>query len=122
MFGLASRIHELVPQARRSHRDTDDVSARRSSRPLTEELPGLLKERGMSIRAIARAAEVDPAHLSRVLRGARGKTTSPELARRVAEALDLPSDYFPEWREAVIIERIHDDPRLRDRIYDRVRR
>lgn len=87
-----------------------------------EELPDLLEERGLSIRAIARAADVDPAHLSRVLRGVRGKTPSPELARRVAEALGLPRDYFPEWREAVILHRIREDPALRDRIYDRVRR
>jgi transcriptional regulator with XRE-family HTH domain len=98
------------------------MSTRRSSRPFVEELPGLLEDRGLSIRAIARAADVDAAHLSRVLRGARGKTTSPELARRVAEALGLPSDYFPEWREAVILRRIREDPALRDRIYDRVRR
>lgn len=82
----------------------------------------MLEARGMSIRAIARGADVDPAHLSRVLRGARGKTASPDLTRRVAEALGLPDDYFPEWREAVIVDRIQEDPGLRDRIYDRIRR
>ena len=96
------------------------MPSQRSTRPFAQELPGLLEEHGLSIRAIARAADVDPAHLSRVLRGARGKTPSPSLARRVAEALGLPTDYFPEWREAVIVERIREDPRLRDRIYDRM--
>lgn len=98
------------------------MAPRRTARPFVEELPGLLEERRLSIRAVARAAEVDQAHLSRVLRGARGKTPSPELTKRVAEALDLPADYFPEWRESVIVERIRADPSLRERIYDRIRR
>lgn len=98
------------------------MSSERSDRPFVKELPVLIKERDMSIRAVARAAEVDPAHLSRVLRGARGKTVSPELAGRVATALGLPEDYFPEWREALIVDRIREDPKLRDQIYDRVRR
>ena len=97
------------------------MSPRRSARPFVEELPELLRARDLSIRALARSAQVDPAHLSRVLRGARGKTPSPDLVRRVTEALELPVDYFPEWREAVIIERIQADSRLRDRIYDRIR-
>jgi len=89
---------------------------------MAEELPALLEKRGLSIRAMAREANVDAAHLSRVLRGARGKTASPELARRVANALGLADDYFPEWREAFVVERLREDPRLRDQIYDRVRR
>lgn len=98
------------------------MSSQRSERPFVMELPALIKERGLSIRAVARSAEVDPGHLSRVLREARGKTVSPELAGRVAVALGLPEDYFPEWREAVIVDRIREDPKLRDQIYDRVRR
>jgi len=98
------------------------MPSQRSERPFVKELPALIKERGLSIRAVARSAEVDPGHLSRVLRAARGKTVSPELAGRVAKALDLPEDYFPEWREALIVDRIREDPKLRDQIYDRVRR
>jgi transcriptional regulator with XRE-family HTH domain len=98
------------------------MSSQRSERAFVQELPALIKERGLSIRSVARSAEVDPGHLSRVLRGARGKTVSPELAGRVAVALGLPEDYFPEWREAVIVDRIREDPKLRDQIYDRVRR
>lgn len=96
------------------------MSSQRSTRPFTKELPDLLKARDLSIRAVARMAEIDPTHLSRVLRGARGKTASPDLTRRVAEALGLPADYFPEWREAAILDRVRDDPALRDEIYDRI--
>jgi hypothetical protein len=36
---------------------------------------------------------------------------------RVALALQLPEDYFPEFREAFVIDRIRSDPRLRNEIY-----
>ena len=72
----------------------------------------------MTLRAISRAAEVDHAHLSRVLKGDRGRKVSPDLAGRIAVALDLPRDFFPEYREGAVVEAIADDPTLRDRIYD----
>jgi hypothetical protein len=53
-----------------------------------------------------------------VLRGVNYKTASPDLARRVALALDLPEDYFPEYREGIVIERIRNNPQLRDRLYE----
>lgn len=88
-----------------------------TTKRFAEEVPRILRERGLSIRALARAADVTDAHLSRVLRGVNYKTASPDLARRVALALDLPEDYFPEYREGIVIERIRHDPRLRDRLY-----
>lgn len=90
----------------------------RTSQPFIEALPQLLEERQLSIRALSRDAGVDPAHLSRVLRKAGGKTPSADLVSRVSAALDLRADYFPESREAEVVERIRTDPRLRDRIYD----
>jgi transcriptional regulator with XRE-family HTH domain len=85
------------------------------------ELPRLLDERHLSIRALAREAGVTDAHLSRVLRRANYKTPSGDLARRVAVALGLPEDYFPEYREAFVIERVRGDAELRDRLYGRLR-
>jgi len=76
-----------------------------------------MSERGISLRTLATAAHVDPGHLSRVLRSKRYKTPSGDLARRVAVALDLPEDFFPEYREALVIGRIRDNPDLRDRLY-----
>ena len=96
--------------------------ARRSNRPFVEELPKLLDKRQISIRALSRDADVDPAHLSRVLRGAGGKTASSDLVQRVTAALDLPADYFPEMREAEVIDRVRSDARLRDRVYDSLSR
>jgi len=86
-----------------------------------ETVPVLLEERGLSIRALAQRAGVTDAHLSRVLRAVNYKTPSADLARRVAVALDLPEDYFPEFREAFVIEKIRRDARLREQLYKRLR-
>jgi len=98
------------------------VARRRTSNPFVVELPRLLEQRHLSIRALARQAGVTDAHLSRVLRRADYKTPSGDLTRRVAVALGLPEDYFPEYREAFVIDTIRNDPELRDRLYGRLRR
>ncbi len=92
----------------------------RTNRSFVVEVPKLLKSRGLSIRALARAAGVTDAHLSRVLRRVSYKTPGGDLARRVAVALDLPHDYFPEYREAFVVDRVRKDGRLRDEVYDRL--
>ena len=89
-------------------------------RPFIEEVPHLLAERGMSLRALARAAGVDHGHLSRVLRREAYKTPSAELTGRVAEALALPRDYFPEFREAFVVRRVQEDEALREGLYRRL--
>jgi transcriptional regulator with XRE-family HTH domain len=98
------------------------LSARRrfSEQSLAQELPDLLAERGMSLRGLAERIGVDHSHLSRATRGANGKTIGGELARRIALALELPADYFPEYREAAVVERVHEDAAYRDRLYRRL--
>ena len=55
-----------------------------------------------------------------MLRHKRGKTAGPDLARRIAQALDLPEDFFPEYREAAVFERLRGNGDLRDELYDRL--
>ena len=93
---------------------TDD----RSNKSFADEVRRLLAARGLSIGQLARAVDVHPSHLSRVLRARDYKTASPELARRTAVALGLPEDYFPEYRQAVVAARLSSDATLRDRLYD----
>jgi transcriptional regulator with XRE-family HTH domain len=95
--------------------------ATRTDQPFVQELPGLLEERGYSLRRLAREAGIDPSHLSRVLRRANYKTPSGELTRKVAEALALPHDYFREYRQAVVLERIRADSRIRERLYSELK-
>lgn len=75
----------------------------------------------MTLTALAGSLKpkpVNPSHLSRALRGADYKAPGPDLARRVALALGLPGDYFPEAREGFVIDRVRADGELRDRLYD----
>ncbi len=92
----------------------------RTDRPFVEELRRLLDERVLSLRELAQLVGVNPSHLSRVMRRADYKSPSADLVRRVASVLDLPPDYFPEFRQAVVQERINNDPKLRDELYDRL--
>lgn len=84
-----------------------------------EALPRLLDEHGLSMRELARRADVDQSHLSRLSAGPSGGLASGSLAERVAEALGLPSDYFPEARRSRLLEAIDRDSDLRDKLYDR---
>lgn len=99
--------------------------AARTYEPVAEALPKLLAEREMSVRALAKAIGVDQSYLSRILGTGDPKQerrASAEVAALIAEALGLPEDYFPEYREATVIEAVRSDGRLRDRICDALRR
>jgi transcriptional regulator with XRE-family HTH domain len=91
-----------------------------SKDPFSRSVRDLLEERDWTQRDLARAAGVDPAYISRALRRGRREPVSPELAARVALALGLPDDYFPECRERQVIEAVRSDPALRDRLHRRL--
>ena len=97
-------------------------STRLTVRPLAKELPSLLAERDLSLRGLAERVGVTHSHLSRATRGANGKTVGGDLAGRIAIALGLPADYFPEYREAAVVEQVQNDPSLRDRLYRQLKR
>lgn len=69
----------------------------------------------MSLRELSRRLGKDATFLSRVR---RGQQRIPDgLPARVAVALGLPEDYFPEAREALILEAVRAQPDLRERLY-----
>ncbi len=76
----------------------------------------------MSVRALEEAVGLSHGFLSRVLRQRDYKTPSAELTRRVAAALRLRADFFPEAREGFVCEQVRRDPKLRERLYDQLRR
>ena len=96
------------------------MSARTTDRPFNEELATLLQERRLSQRKLAQLVDLNPAHLSRVIRAADRAKPSNDLIRRIAQALELPNDYFPEQREAIVIAKIKTNPALRDELYARL--
>jgi hypothetical protein len=80
-----------------------------SNRPFPDELPRLLKKREITLRALAR--EVGSRMVS------REAPVNVRHAERIAQHLGLQVDYFPEVREARVIEAVRKHPRLRDSIY-----
>jgi len=92
----------------------------RSEVSIRELLPKLLAERGESQRQFSEAIGFGQAYLSRVLGGQRAP--SLRLLEAVTKGLGLPKDYFPEYREQVVIEAIKEDGGLRDKIYDSLAR
>jgi transcriptional regulator with XRE-family HTH domain len=93
------------------------MSSRLAEEPFADVLPRLLRERGMSQRALASKIGVNQSHLSRVLGRRDRKTPSVELMRKVALALGLDEDFFVEYRVALIMERLERDPSFRERTY-----
>lgn len=90
----------------------------RTSTAFPDALTELLQERKISLRELGRRLDVDPTYLSRIQRGK--KRVPADLPERVAAALDLPSDYFPESRERLILEAIRREPRLRELVYETI--
>ena len=80
------------------------------------ELPRLLAARGKSLRGVADAlGGIDHAYLSRMVHGKA--SVNPHHAERIAIHLGLPSDYFPEVREAAVIAAVRTNSKLRDSVY-----
>lgn len=103
----------------------DDNRQRPLPRGISQEgfrelLPELLAARGMSVNALAKAVGANQSHFSRALRGADRQVFSVDLIRRSGKVLGLPVGYFPEEREALVIEQVRRDAALRDRLYRRI--
>lgn len=94
---------------------------KKTDEPVTEALPKLLEAEGLSLRGLAELAEVNQSHLSRSLRAGSGRFISGELAERLALALGLPADYFPETRASRVHQAIDADPVLREKVYRALR-
>lgn len=95
----------------------DVASARYTQDSFADALPGLLAAKKLSLRDLAQSVGRDVAHLSRVLNPAEGRTASPALIREISSKLELPTDYFPEVREATVVEAVRSDATLRERLY-----
>lgn len=96
------------------------MPSRRTQESFRDELPRLLADRGMSQRSLAKLVGVNQSYLTFVLQGRRAP--SRRLLDGVAKALDLPTDYFREYREAIVVDRVKADPKLLDRVYELVSR
>jgi transcriptional regulator with XRE-family HTH domain len=94
------------------------TSVRRSHTTLSfsRAVPELLAERGWTQRDLARAVDVDPAHICRLLRHAATDVSSTLLIR-VADAFGVPPDFFIEHRREQVIEAVRSSSELCERLY-----
>ena len=91
---------------------------RRSEAPFVEEVPILMREKDVSLNQLAAMVGVNYSHLWRVIGRKDNKKVTGDLAERVAVAFELPSDWFPETRQARLFDLLRNDGDLRDRLYD----
>jgi transcriptional regulator with XRE-family HTH domain len=87
-----------------------------------EQVPALLAERGMRPSHLADLIGVGRPHMSKVLNARQYKRPSVEMCVRTARALGLPDDYFPEYRLGVVVQALHGDQAVCDRVYRTLRR
>ena len=77
------------------------------------------------MRELARRVDVSQSYLSRITSASDSSAWRPpskKILAAIADALDLPPDYFPEYRRLIVEEAVAADPRVRDRLYDSLRR
>ncbi|MFL5953692.1 MAG: helix-turn-helix domain-containing protein [Gaiellaceae bacterium] len=99
-------------------REASSVPRQRTRESITDALPRVLEEQGVSARELARQIGINQSYLSLVVAGRRA--LSRKIPISPSKALGLPADYFREAREALVLEKIKADPRILDRVYDLV--
>jgi transcriptional regulator with XRE-family HTH domain len=102
------------------------AKADRTDEPISEWLPRLAAERGYSFRRLADEIGVEQSYLSRIKGDdpsePQWRPPSMRVLERLAGALGVEADYFPEYRCGVIEETIRADAQLRNRFYDAIMR
>lgn len=83
--------------------------------PFVVEARRLMQQENLTLRDLAAQADVDDGYLAHVLNGK--KRASEDLVLRVSLALDLPADYFIEYRRAAVDEYLKHEPRIVNRLY-----
>lgn len=117
------RARALSPVGRAASMAKPSAMAhRRSLTPFGEQVESARAQRNWTLRELAARSEVDVGFLSRALRRAEYKRPSMDLMRRVARALELAPEDFPEFREQAVVEWISTDPRARDEAFRRLLR
>jgi transcriptional regulator with XRE-family HTH domain len=88
--------------------------------PLSDLLRELREQQGRSLRQVARALDVDPAHLSRVERGS--KPASPAILERASNYYDVPRELLSLSRGVVpgdVVELLQRHPELLEELRGR---
>jgi transcriptional regulator with XRE-family HTH domain len=76
----------------------------------------LMRERGLSYRALARATGLSAGYLNHLVQGTR-PAPSDEVFERIAAALGVEAPRFTEYRLRRVVERLAARAELVDRLY-----
>lgn len=101
------------------------AEAHQTDVPCAEATRLILSERRMSIRSLARLADLNQSHLSRALREQDGRYLSVDTVRAIGAALGQEPGFFPEDRAAAVHDAFSDylqrNTQFRDELYEQLR-
>jgi transcriptional regulator with XRE-family HTH domain len=86
------------------------------SEPFGSAVARLMRERGLSYRALARETGLSAGYLNHLVQGTR-PTPSDAVLERLAVALGVTVDRFTEHRLRRVVDHLADSPALVDRLY-----
>lgn len=86
-----------------------------------EAIAQLLTERGLSLRALARATQLSPGYLSEVVGGGAGLQMPAETIDRIAEAFGVAATYFRERRQEQVFDYLRANPASLDVLWEVIR-
>jgi transcriptional regulator with XRE-family HTH domain len=86
------------------------------SEPFGTAVARLMRERGLSYRALAVETGLSAGYLNHLVQGTR-QTPSDDVMARVAGALGADPSVFTEFRLRRVVERLDGRPELVDRLY-----
>jgi transcriptional regulator with XRE-family HTH domain len=86
------------------------------SEPFGSAVATLMRERGLSYRALARETGLSAGYLNHLVQGTR-PAPSDEVLERLAGALGVQADRFTEHRLRRLVEHLAAHPELVDRLF-----
>ncbi|MBI3550280.1 MAG: helix-turn-helix transcriptional regulator [Elusimicrobia bacterium] len=87
--------------------------------PFADRVQSRMRERGLGLRELCRAVELDPSFFSKVLAGKRSPPSDETDLRRIAQVLEvdapslivaagrIPTEWRRLWDDRALFERIH---------------
>lgn len=90
-----------------------------STEPFGLAVERLMNESGMTYRGLAAKTDLSAGYLNHLVHGNR-PVPSNTVIDRLADALEIESDHFREYRMRVIADRLVERPELVDRLYRRL--
>ncbi len=90
-----------------------------SDEPFGAAISRLMTERNVTYRGLAQATGLSAGYLNHLVHGNR-PVPSDDVIARLAEALNVESAHFREYRIRIIAEQLERNPELVDRLYRRL--